>query len=237
VVSVAGRTTRRATTGRVPDVPWNPRTRPVLTRILCADPMLADGANAYLRGRAEVDVDDVEAGLADVLLVFGDTVDQTLRDSVEATLAELVAPRAEVAPRLVLVVDEMAEGHLWWAAGRGLSAVLPRSTTSWDEVVAAVVKAREGEADLPSRTVGWLLDQVRAIDGRLAAVGVNAAGLTTRETQILRLFAAGLETADVARELNYSERTIKSIVHAVKERLGVRNRVHLVAHALRIGAI
>lgn len=233
-MSVGSCTTKQAITGRFSDLPGNTRTGPVATRLLCADPMLADGAKAYLRGRPEV---DVETEAADVLLVFGDTVDQTLRDSVETTLAELMSARVGTSPRLVLVVDEMAEAHLWWAAGRGLFAVLPRSTTSWDEVVTALVKAREGEAELPPGTVGWLLDQVRDLDARLATVGVNAAGLTTRETQILRLFAAGLETADVARELNYSERTIKSIVYAVKERLGLRNRVHVVAHALRIGAI
>jgi DNA-binding NarL/FixJ family response regulator len=232
--SVGGRTTRNAATGRFPDLHLPERSLPVATRVLCADPVLADGANAYLRGRAEVDVD---AGVADALLVFSNTVDQTLRDSIEATLADLVAPRAGSTPRLVLVVDEMAERHLWWAVGRGLCAVLPRGTTSWDDVIAALVKARAGDAELPSSTVTWLLDQVRALDARLATIGVNAAGLTARETEILRLFAAGLETADVARELNYSERTIKSIVFAVKERLGLRNRAHAVAHAFRIGAI
>jgi DNA-binding NarL/FixJ family response regulator len=232
--SVGDRTSRHVTTGGSPDLRMSGRPRPVATRVLCADPVLADGAHAYLRGRVEVDVD---AGVADALLVFSDTVDQALRDSIEATLAELVAPLPEASPRLVLVVDEMAERHLWWAVGRGLCAVLPRRTTSWDDVIAALVKARAGDAELPSTAVAWLLDQVRALDARLAAVGVNAAGLTARETEILRLFAAGLETADVARELNYSERTIKSIVFAVKERLGLRNRAHAVAHACRIGAI
>jgi DNA-binding NarL/FixJ family response regulator len=208
--------------------------RPVATTVLCTDPVLADGANAYLRGRPEIDVD---AGPADVLLVFGDRVDQTLRDGIETARAGLVAAYPEARPRLVLVVDEMAERHLWWAVGQGLSGVLPRRTTSWDDVVGALVKARDGDAELPASTVGWLLDQVRALETRLAEVGVNAAGLTARETEILRLFAAGLETADVAREMNYSERTIKSTVYGVKERLGLRNRVHLVAHALRIGAI
>jgi DNA-binding NarL/FixJ family response regulator len=221
-------------TARLPGGRTHGGIRPVSVSVLCTDPVLADGANAYLRGRVEV---DVGTGAADVLLVFADAVDQVLRDEVEARLAELAAPRREAAPRLVLVVDEMVERHLWWAIGQGLSAVLPRRTTSWDDVVSALVKARQGDADLPSSTVGWLLDQVRALDSRLSAVGVNAAGLTERETEILRLFAAGMETADVARELNYSERTIKSVVFAVKERLGLRNRVHVVAHALRIGAI
>jgi DNA-binding NarL/FixJ family response regulator len=222
-------------TARLPDGHPHGAVRPVSVSVLCTDPVLAGGANAYLRGCAEVEV--ATGTSADVLLVFADTVDQAVRDGAEARLAELPAPGRGASPRLVLVVDSMAERHLWWAIEHGLSAVLPRRTTSWDDVVAALVKARRGDADLPSSTVGWLLDQVRALDARLSAVGVNAAGLTERETEILRLFAAGMETADVARELNYSERTIKSVVFAVKERLGLRNRVHVVAHALRIGAI
>jgi DNA-binding NarL/FixJ family response regulator len=224
---------RQETAGRLSDLHVGEGVRPVATWVVCADPMLADGANAYLRGRLEV---DVEAEATDVLLVFADAVDEALRDRVDATLAE-IAPRQRAAPRLVFVVDEMVERHLCWAVGRGLTAVLPRSTTSWDDVIAAVVRAREGDAELPSSTVRWLLEQVRGLETRLAGVGVSPAGLTTRETEILRLFAAGLETAEVARELNYSERTIKATVHGVKERLGLRNRVHVVAHALRIGAI
>jgi DNA-binding NarL/FixJ family response regulator len=232
--TLGGWTSGHRAANRFPRVHTHHGMRPVATTVLCAEPVLADGANAYLRGRVEVDVD---AGVTDALLVLADVLDQPLRERIDARLAELVARRAGAMPRLVLVVDEMAERHLWWAVGQGLSAVLPRSTTSWDAVISALVKAREGGAELPSSTVGWLLDQVRALDARLAAVGVTAAGLTVREAEILRLLAAGLETADVARELNYSERTIKSAVQAVKERLGLRNRVQVVAHALRIGAI
>lgn len=232
--TLGGWTSERTATDRSPSAHTHRAAPPVATTVLCADPVLADGANAYLRGRAEVDVD---TGVTDVLLVLADVLDQPMRARIDSTLAELVAPGPGAIPRLVLVVDEMAERHLWWAVGQGLSAVLPRSTTSWDDVIAALVTVRTGDAQLSPTTVGWLLDQVRALDARLAALGVNAAGLTARETEILRLFAAGLETADVARELNYSERTIKSAIYAVKERLGLRNRAHAVAHALRIGAI
>jgi DNA-binding NarL/FixJ family response regulator len=242
--TLGGWASGRAAMNRFPRAHWRGGVRPVATAVLCAEPVLAGGAKAYLRGRVEV---DVGAGVADVLLVLADVLDQPLRERIDAGLAGLVAARAGavsagavsagVVPRLVLVVDEMEERHLWWAVGQGLSAVLPRSTTSWDDVVGALVTAREGGAELPSSAVGWLLDQVRALDARLAGVGVTAAGFTVRETEILRLLAAGLETADVARELNYSERTIKSAVQGVKERLGLRNRVQVVAHALRIGAI
>jgi DNA-binding NarL/FixJ family response regulator len=210
-------------------------SRPVATRVLCADPVLREAAAAYLRGRPEVAVDDEGA---DVLLVFAPSLDAAVRAEIEAATAELGAARdGGTGARLVLVVDEMAERHLWWAVAHDLSALLARSSASWDDVVAALVTAQAGGGDLPSATLGWLLDEIRSMDTRLASVGVNRAGLTTRETEVLRLFAAGLETGDVARALNYSERTIKSTVHAVKERLGLRNRAHAVAHALRIGAI
>lgn len=208
------------------------RPRPVTVRVLCADPVLDEAARAYLDGRAQF---EVSSGAAEVLLVFCSAVDEAVRDAVDAVCGEPAVLGA--APRLVFVVDELAERHLWWAVGRGLRAVVPRTGTGWDDVVAALLKARDGTADLPPHTVGRLLDQVRELDSRLAAVGVHASGLTLRETEILRLFAAGLEIADVARELNYSERTIKSTVHGVKERLGLRNRAHAVAHAVRIGAI
>ena len=62
-------------------------------------------------------------------------------------------------------------------------------------------------------------------------------GLTEREIQVLRLIADGLDTAEVARELAFSERTIKSILHDVTTRLQLRNRSHAVAYAVREGLI
>jgi DNA-binding NarL/FixJ family response regulator len=62
-------------------------------------------------------------------------------------------------------------------------------------------------------------------------------GLTARELKVLRLLADGLDSAEVAQQLYYSERTIKSIIHDVTNRLNLRNRTHAVAYALRQGLI
>jgi DNA-binding NarL/FixJ family response regulator len=58
-----------------------------------------------------------------------------------------------------------------------------------------------------------------------------------RELVVLRMIAAGMETAEIAAELAISERTVKNIVHAITTRMQVRNRAHAVACAVRTGLI
>ncbi len=62
-------------------------------------------------------------------------------------------------------------------------------------------------------------------------------GFTERERTVLRLVSEGFDTAEIAAELAYSERTVKNAIHAVTERHNLRNRSHAVAYALRVGAI
>jgi DNA-binding NarL/FixJ family response regulator len=61
--------------------------------------------------------------------------------------------------------------------------------------------------------------------------------LTDREVKVLTLLADGFDTAEVARSLFYSDRTVKNIVHHVTSRLNLRNRTQAVAYALRHGLI
>ncbi len=63
------------------------------------------------------------------------------------------------------------------------------------------------------------------------------AGLSNREREVLSLIADGLSTREVAAELAYSERTIKSVLQDVTVRLQVRNRTQAVAYAVRKGWI
>lgn len=62
-------------------------------------------------------------------------------------------------------------------------------------------------------------------------------GLSAREAAVLRLVALGYTTAEIGRELSYSERSIKNMIGAVTDRLALRNRCHAVAHAIREGWI
>jgi DNA-binding NarL/FixJ family response regulator len=90
----------------------------------------------------------------------------------------------------------------------------------------------------PPDLLGRLLDQVgQTAAAVLAPRGLTFSGMTERELAVLRLLADGLDTTEIGRQLYYSERTVKNIVHDVTSRLDLRNRTHAVAYALRQGLI
>src|SRR4051794_12461260 len=70
-----------------------------------------------------------------------------------------------------------------------------------------------------------------------AVVGPVEQQLTPREFDVLRLLADGATTRDIAELLNYSERTVKNIVHDLLVKLRTRTRAHAVAVAARRGVI
>ena len=65
----------------------------------------------------------------------------------------------------------------------------------------------------------------------------TSARISRRERDVLVLVAEGLSTREVAKQLCYSERTIKSILQDVTTRLALRNRTQAVAVAIRAGWI
>ena len=72
-------------------------------------------------------------------------------------------------------------------------------------------------------------------DGTIA--GPVEQQLTAREFDVLRLLADGATKRDIAELLNYSERTVKNIVHDLLVKLRTRTRAHAVAVAARRGVI
>jgi len=60
-------------------------------------------------------------------------------------------------------------------------------------------------------------------------------GLTDRELEIVRLVAAGKKNKEVAELLAISERTVRTNLTSVFQKLGVRDRIGLVMYALRHG--
>jgi two-component system, NarL family, response regulator len=67
------------------------------------------------------------------------------------------------------------------------------------------------------------------------AEGVTRVQLTPREIAALRLMADGKANKEIASELSISERTVKTHLTNIFQKLGVRDRVGLVMYALRHG--
>jgi DNA-binding NarL/FixJ family response regulator len=196
------------------------------------DPILQAGVGSHLSGSPEVVVvDQSELDQADVAIVAADLVDETV-------LRILRAIQRGSAPRTVLIATALDESTVIAAAEAGVSGLLRRSEVTADRLLEVVVKVAAGEAAVPSDLLARLLDQVGKLQRQvLAPRGLRFSGLSEREIEVLRLLADGLDTAEIARRLSYSERTIKAVLHDVTARFQLRSRAHAVAYAVREGLI
>jgi DNA-binding NarL/FixJ family response regulator len=61
--------------------------------------------------------------------------------------------------------------------------------------------------------------------------------LDLRRIEVLKLLATGATTRAVARELQLSERTVKTLVHDIQLSLGTTTRAQAAAEAVRLGLI
>jgi DNA-binding NarL/FixJ family response regulator len=61
--------------------------------------------------------------------------------------------------------------------------------------------------------------------------------LSQREVAVLRLMSEGFDTNEIASRMRYADHTVKNIIYSLTHRLGLRNRSHAVAYALRAGII
>ena len=62
-------------------------------------------------------------------------------------------------------------------------------------------------------------------------------GLSARETEVLELIALGHTSAEVARQLHLSPRTVETHRARINRKLGLTKRAELVRYALRRGLL
>lgn len=196
------------------------------------DPMSQAGLATQLRPRPEVwVVDDGEVDAAKVAVVVADQVD-------EDTVRAVRAIQRNGCPRMVVIAAHVDDAGVLAAVQAGACGLLRRSEATPERVAAMVRTAADGDGSLPADLLGRLLAQVGALGRQvLAPRGMTLSGLTEREIRVLGLVADGLDTAEVAQRLAYSERTVKNVIHDVTTRLQLRNRSHAVAYAVRQGLI
>jgi len=196
------------------------------------DPISQVGVSGQLRPRPEVLVLTAEEREnARVAVVVTDRVtEETLR--VLRTLSRSGNARA------VLVATQLDDADLVAAIESGAAGLVRRHEATPDRLVSVITAAAAGEGAVPPDLLGRLLDQVGRLQRQvLSPRGLTFSGLADREVEVLRLVADGLDTAEIADKLAYSQRTVKNVLHDVTNRLQLRNRSHAVAYALRHGLI
>ncbi|MET0424331.1 MAG: response regulator transcription factor [Actinoplanes sp.] len=195
------------------------------------DPLTLAGLTVLLADRPELRVIGPDETAGDVLVCAAERLDGRLAPVLRRSAAVTGRP-------VVLVLTEITDAELLLAVECRVQSVLPRPAVTPDLLARAVSSAAIGDGMLPPPLVGDLLRHLRDLQQRfLDSAGLNAAGLTPREIDVIRLMADGLETTEIAEKLSYSERTVKGVVHDITRRLGLRNRSHIIAHAMRYGVV
>jgi DNA-binding CsgD family transcriptional regulator len=147
-----------------------------------------------------------------------------------AGIAQESAPSRRINVRLLgCIRDSEPDGQ---SPDADLSAVLVLRGLTPSRLLACVRAVTRGGASIPPELLCRMLPpeppDPRQPDDRT---------LTARELTVLRLLADGEVTRSIADQLNYSERTVKSIVAGVLTKLECRTRAHAVGLATRQGMI
>jgi DNA-binding NarL/FixJ family response regulator len=91
---------------------------------------------------------------------------------------------------------------------------------------------KRGEVAMAGKTMARLFEKLAEVK-----TSAPATYLTERETELLKLVAAGLPNREIAQRLFISENTVKYHLKSVLQKLGVKNRAEAVSSAIQKGII
>jgi DNA-binding NarL/FixJ family response regulator len=145
------------------------------------------------------------------------------------------AARESTGAQVMVCSSDVKEESVRSAMQAGAIGYLRKDTLTPDGLGTAVQAVANGTGVMTPELLGNLLRN-------LSSEGDNggrppAMRLTDREQQVLSLIAAGHPTREVAKQLCYSERTVKNVLHDVVTKLNARSRSQAVAFAVREGLI
>jgi DNA-binding NarL/FixJ family response regulator len=208
--------------------------------IVDVHPIFRRGLASALEGRSEVEVvgetGSIVEAVRDERLETADVV--VFDHDVPGGLDFIRHVRGTTSATVLICSMRCGESELLAAVQAGATGFLSKTTLTPDALFAGVSAGACGAGVMAPELLRPLLDGFARISRDvLEPRGLSVSRLTTREQQVLRLIAEGHATREVARELSYSERTVKSIVHDVVMKLDARSRSHAVAHAVRDGLI
>ncbi len=195
------------------------------------DPLSQAGLKTQLRWQSDVHIVDDVSGPETVGVVAVEKLN-------EDGLQTLRRVNRKGCLRIVLVVSEPDDIGLLSAIETGVHAVVLRKDATPERLAQLAVKAAAGQGAIPPDMLGKLFKQVSLLQRNvLAPMGLTLTGLAPREIEVLKLVADGMDTQEIAVQLQFSERTIKNVLHDITSRFHLKNRSHAVAYAMREGLI
>jgi NarL family two-component system response regulator LiaR len=191
----------------------------------------ADGAAA---------VEMVGALLPDVVLM---DIKMPAVDGIEAT-RRIMDLGTET--RVIALTSFAEDSQVFPAIQAGASSYLLKDVSP-DELIEAIRAAYRGEPRLHPDVARKLMEAMRApaaaasgagpglSPDRCAPAGVDVAGLTDREREVIRRVAEGRSNQEIAGEFFISEKTVKTHISHILAKLGLKDRTQLAIFAIRNG--
>jgi DNA-binding NarL/FixJ family response regulator len=210
--------------------------------LICDDQALVRaGFRAILEVQGGIEVvGEAENGAEGVALAQRRAPDVILMDIRMPVLDGVEATRRLVdggSPARILVLTTFDLDEYVHAAIRaGASGFLLKDVTP-AKLLEAIRIVAAGDALLAPSVTRRLLERFASTLPQRDVSNEALAGLTARETEVLRLLAGGLSNAEIAAELVVSEATVKTHISSLLRKLGLRDRVQAVILAYETGLV
>jgi DNA-binding NarL/FixJ family response regulator len=216
-------------------------------RVLLADdqPLLRTGFRMILEAEPDIEVvGEAGDGESAVRLARRERPDVVLMDIRMPVMDGVRATRElarEDGVRVLILTTFHLDEYVVEALRAGASGFLLKDVPA-TELTGAIRVVAAGNAVVAPAVTRRLLDRfAHRLPSAQAGEGAPAPGrleaLTDRELGVLRLVARGLSNAEVAAELVVTETTVKTHVHHLLTKLGLRDRVQLVVVAYEAGLV
>jgi len=134
--------------------------------------------------------------------------------------------------RVVLLTATLEEDEVLEAMQNGVSGLVLKESAAVG-LVQTVRRVQRGERALEPSLVTRALDRLAQREDAKKIAEV----LSKRETEIVKMVAAGLRNKEIAVKLSIGEGTVKTHLHTIYEKLGVHSRVELTMYAYERGLI
>ena len=130
---------------------------------------------------------------------------------------------------VVALTSVLEDASVVGAVRAGAIGYLLKDTEA-NELRRAIRAAAAGQVQLAPEAATRLMNELRHPDQ-------PAETLTERETDVLKLLAAGKANKEIALELKIGDRTVKTHVSSIMGKLGVQSRTQAALYAVRSGLV
>jgi DNA-binding NarL/FixJ family response regulator len=153
--------------------------------------------------------------------------------------AETILADSGLKTRVLVLTTFDTDEYVYRALAAGASGFLLKSLPP-EELVAAIRIAARGDALIDPSVTHRLITRFTASIAPGDPPTARAPGLdrlTARENEVLLLVAAGYSNAEIGARLHVGDETVKTHVSRVLAKLELRDRVHAVVYAHRLGLL